>query len=448
MNKYYKKLAKLAITENPISKEMYEKYNVKHGLRNKDGSGVVVGLTDISTVIGYQKDGEELWPIEGDLKYRGISIFDIIDGIEKDQNKDAFAETTYLLMFGVLPNRKELQDFVDTLREMAVLPKDFAQSILGTYRTRKIMNLISRSILTLYSLDPDADNTSPENLVWQGMNIIAKLPTIVAYSYRVIRYWWDDQNLVLRKVRKRYNSAENFLRQLKNDSKFTDLEAHVLNLSLVLHAEHGGGNNSTFTTRVVSSSGTDTYSAIAAAIGSLKGPLHGGANERVVGMMDEIKKNVGAGASEMKMEAYLEKVITKKAYDKSGKVYGFGHPVYTISDPRVKIFKKYAKQLAEQKGVEAEYQLYEQVENLMPQVFARVKKNNKRICANVDFYSGFVYECMNLPREIFTPLFAMARVSGWIAHRTEEVLVSRRIIRPAYKNVIQPRDYMSIAERE
>jgi citrate synthase len=447
METYYKKLAKLVIEKNPISQELYDRYNVKHGLRNQDGSGVVVGLTDISKVIGYQKVEDAVLPVKGDLLYRGISITDIAKGIEEENNRNAFAETTYLLLFGVLPKKKELESFSRTLHELSALPKDFTRNILSTYHTPDIMNLIARSILTLYSKDSNPDELSPENVVRQGMELIAKLPTLIAYSYRIIKNWYHGKHLILRRSHSNLNLAENFLYKLRENGKFTEMEASVLNMCLVLHAEHGGGNNSTFTTRVVSSTGTDTYSAIAAAIGSLKGPLHGGANLRVTQMMEDLRANVRNITSERQVESYLAKILRGKAGDKSGKIYGFGHAVYTLSDPRAVILKKFAKEFAGQQNASEEYNLYLLVEKLAPRVFSHIKKSTKVVSPNVDFYSGFVYKCMNIPKEIYTPLFAMARVSGWIAHRIEEVAVSRRIIRPAYRTVVHPQNYVALKER-
>ena len=444
---YFLNLMEKVKANTSISDEMYELYNVKRGLRNKDGTGVLVGLTEISSVMGYIKEDEEVIPIEGKLYYRGISVEEIVDGITKE-NRYGFEEVIYLLLTGELPNKEELENFKILLAENRHLPRNFVRDELSTFKTHNIMNALSRAILTLYSEDKNPDDISLDNILRQGISLIAKFPVIVAYSYRIYLEEFKHKSLIIHRNKKDYMTAENFLHLIRDDSKFSPVEAKLLDISLILHADHGGGNNSTFTTRVVSSSGTDTYSAIAAAVGSLKGPLHGGANLYVMNMMDDIKANVKDWSNEKELKEYIYKILNKKAGDRSGKIYGFGHAVYTLSDPRAKILKKYAKELAEEKGRMEEYNLYNLLEKVVPEVFYEVKGRKKIISPNVDFYSGFVYDCLGIPRELYTPIFAMGRIAGWIAHRIEELLVSRRIIRPAYKNVTPKKPYIPLEKRD
>lgn len=441
-------LAKAAVQASEIDKSLYDKYNVKRGLRNSDFSGVLVGLTNIGDVIGYTKDENGVnVPKHGELYYRGYEITALTRGFQAD-NRHGFEETAYLLLSGKLPNKEELHEFKKIIKQEQELPFSLSKNLILSLRGRNIMNMLARTVLGLYTDDDEAENYSPENLIRQSISLIARTPVIVAYAYFGMRHSFQRRSLVIRHPNPELSLAENFLYMLKGD-KYIKLEADLLDLALVLHAEHGGGNNSTFTTRVVSSSQTDTYSAIAAGLGSLKGGLHGGANIKVINMMNNIKENVKNWESEEEVSAYLLKILNKEAFDKTGKVYGIGHAIYTLSDPRCMLLKEQARLLAEKKGRQAEYNLYEMIERLTPEIFYNFKgANAKVICANVDFYSGFVYQCIDLPEELFTPIFAIARVPGWAAHRIEEVTSpSARIIRPAYKNVGSRHDYVALDDR-
>lgn len=431
-----KNLANAAVQSCEIDKNLYEKFNVKRGLRNADFSGVLVGLTNIGDVVGYSKDENGvITPKHGELYYRGIEITDLSNGFQAD-GRHGFEETAYLLLAGNLPNKKELSQFTDIIKKEQELPFSLSKNLILSLRGRCIMNMLARTVLGLYTEDEKAEDYSPENLIKQSISLIARFPIIVAYAYFGMRHSFQRKSLVIRHPNPNLSMAENFLYMLKG-KKYLKLEADLLDLAFVLHAEHGGGNNSSFTTRVVSSSQTDTYSAIAAALGSLKGGLHGGANIKVIEMMDNIKANVKNWANEKEVDAYLTKMLNKKAFDGSGKIYGIGHAIYTLSDPRCILLKEKARLLAKEKGREDEFNLYEMVEKLAPEAFYRYKgSSTKVVAANVDFYSGFVYQCIDIPEELFTPIFAISRVTGWCAHRIEEVTCSsRRIIRPAYKNV-------------
>ncbi|MBU0614556.1 MAG: citrate/2-methylcitrate synthase [Nanoarchaeota archaeon] len=442
---FLRQLAKTAEQSGMIDQVLYDEYNVKRGLRNQDGTGVLVGLTHIGDVIGYKfVDGKKI-PTEGDLLYRGISVRKLVQGFQKD-NRQGFDETTFLLLFGKLPTKELLTKFSSSISELRDLPENFTEDMILKLKGKDIMNMLARCVLALYTLDENADDITTLNIIKQSINLIAKFPTIIAYSYQSMRYNFQGMNLSIRHPEKSLSTAENFLYMIKGDKRYTQLEAEVLDLCLVLHAEHGGGNNSSFTMHVVSSSHTDTYSAVAAAIGSLKGPLHGGANSQVVGMMDDLKNNI-TDYSDPAIEAYLTKVINKEAHDRSGKIYGFGHAVYTISDIRAILLKERVRELAIEHGAIEEFNLYEKVERLVPEVFSKVKGTAKRLFPNVDFYSGFVYRLLGIPDEIFTPLFAMARITGWSAHRIEEIVSAKRIIRPAYKNVAPLNGYKLMSER-
>lgn len=444
--KSLKELAELAEISSTVKEELYNQYNVKRGLRNQDHTGVLVGLTHIGNVVGYELKDNMPVPTEGKLFYRGIEIRDIVSGFQKE-NRPGFDETTFLLLFGKLPSKKQMEIFSAHLTSLRDLPENFTDDMILKLKGKDLMNILARCVLSLYTLDENPDDTSTLNILKQSIDLIAKFPTIIAYSYQALRHIYQHKHLVIRHPKKKFSTAENFLYMLKGNKKYTPLEAELLDLVLVLHAEHGGGNNSSFSTHVVSSSGTDTYSAIAAAIGSLKGPLHGGANLRVAAMMDEIKEKVKDWKDEKELSNYLTKILNKKAFDKSGKIYGFGHAVYTLSDVRAVLLKEKARVLAIEKGREDEFALYELMENIVPPVFYEFKGKSKIISPNVDFYSGFVYNCLRLPKEIYTPLFAMARISGWCAHRMEEIVSSKRIIRPAYKNVAEERDYIPLDKR-
>ena len=433
-----------------ILPELFEKYNVKRGLRNADHTGVLVGLTNIGDVIGYQKEGDKMIPCDGKLIYRGINVEDLVKGAI-EQKRHGFDEVVYLLLSGKLPNQSELEEFMSYMGELRELPDSYTKNMILSLKGQDIMNILARSVLGLYTLDQKAEDTSIQNLVDQSLNLIAKIPTIIAYSYHTVRHAYLRKTLSIRHPNPKLSTAENFLLMLKGEEKFTQLEADILDLALILHADHGGGNNSTFTIRVTSSSGTDTYSAVTSAIASLKGPLHGGANHEVLGMMENIKQNVNNWDSEKEVTEYLLKILKKMAYDNSGKIYGIGHAVYTVSDPRALLLKKQAKELAKEKGRLDEFELYSMIETLAPKIFYEFKgdKVAKRVCANVDFYSGFVYSCIGIKDSVYTPLFAMSRIAGWCAHRLEELTFdARRIIRPAYKNVFGEQSYVNLADRK
>ncbi|MCX5748914.1 MAG: citrate synthase [Candidatus Saganbacteria bacterium] len=431
---------------NNISQDLFKKYNVKRGLRNEDGSGVLVGLTRIASVLGYEKIDEDIVPVEGRLEYRGIDVNDIINGIKQD-DRFGFEEVIYLLLFGELPKKREFKEFTDLFVKERHLPENFTRDIILNFRARNIMNSLARATLALYSADPDADSLSIDNQIKQAISLIAKFPVIIVHAYHAMRSKFYNETLFIQPPNDGLMTAENFFHMLRKDHHFTKTEAQVLDVMLMLHADHGGGNNSTFATRVTSSSGTDAYSSISGAIASLKGPLHGGANLSVMTMMEDIKKNVKDWTNKEELKNYIAKLMRCEVGDRSGKIYGFGHAVYTKSDPRAVILKEYAIRLAQEKGHEQELQLYLNMEELVPQTFLEVKQNTKIIAPNVDFFSGFVYNCLGISQDLYTPLFAMARISGWMAHRIEELMVSKRIIRPAYKNVTTRKKYLSPDKR-
>lgn len=431
---------------NGFNSQDYLTYGVKRGLRNPDGTGVMAGLTNICNVHGFLvADGERI-PDEGKLTYRGINVNDIVDACVKE-DRFGFEETAWLLLFGSLPTKEHLEHFKQTLGHMRELPENFAEDMILKFPSRDIMNKLARSVLVLYSFDPNPDDTSLGNIMRQSIQLIASLPTIMTYAYQVKRRAFDKQSMFFHPVDLSLSTSESILRALRPDMKFTDSEAKLLDLCMILHAEHGGGNNSTFSTRVLSSSGTDTYSAIAAAIGSLKGPRHGGANLRVRSMMEDLKAGVKDWTDEDEIAGYLAGIIRKEHGDGSGLIYGFGHAIYTLSDPRAVILKRVAGKIAEEKNMIPEFNLYKTVEKLTPSVFEKVKGNSKVICANVDFYSGFVYDMLGIPSDLFTPLFAVSRIAGWCAHRIEEVTYGGRIIRPAYRSMVRSKKYIPISER-
>jgi len=446
MDEFLKELTSRAEKTSLIEEELYEKYDVKRGLRKKDFTGVLVGLTHIGDVYGYEKEGDKVIPAHGRLLYRGIDIKDIVEGSERE-GRPAFDEVGFLLLFGSLPTESELRNFSENLARLRDLPENFNEDMILKLKGKDLMNILARCVLALYTLDEKADDTSTQNILRQSINLIAKFPTITAYSYQAMRHVYQHKHLIIRHPKKELHTAENFLYMLKGNKKYTRLEAETLDLALILHAEHGGGNNSSFSMRVVSSSGTDTYSAIAAALGSLKGPLHGGADIKVIEMMEEIKKNVKDWNDDKEIGDYLFKILRKEAFDRSGKLFGFGHAVYTLSDPRAVLLKKKARELANEKNMTREFELYESVVRLVPKVFGEFKGNGKKLSPNVDFYSGFVYECLEIPKEVYTPLFAMARIAAWCAHRIEEIISSKRIIRPAYKNVASQGEYIDLYKR-
>ena len=450
-NNYFTKLEESVRASCQIENGLFEEYEVKRGLRNKDGTGVLVGLTNIGDVVGYKKEDGKVIAIPGKLLYRGIDIEDITKGFQKE-DRHGFDETVYLLLTGHLPDKKELMEFSTHMASLRALPDDFVKDMILSMKGKDVLNILARSVLGLYTLDEKPDDISLNNMIRQSLNIIAKFPTIVAYSYQALRHLYKGKTLSIRHPQINLTTAENFLYLIKGDCKgFSKLEADLLDLMLVLHAEHGGGNNSTFTMRVTSSSETDIYSSVTSAIGSLKGPLHGGANVRVLEMMEDMKIHLKDWTDEEEVKAHLLMILNKKANDFSGKIYGIGHAVYTISDPRAAILKTKARELAIEKGRLDEFELYALVERLTPEVFSVFKgeKSTKVVCINVDFYSGFVYACLDISKELYTPLFAIARVSGWCTHRIEELTFSaKRIIRPAFKNVYGKREYIPLNVRE
>ena len=431
---------------NRINMEDCEKYGVKRGLRNADGTGVLAGLTLICDVQGYDMISGIRTPAEGELIYRGINIKEIIRACT-EENRYGFEETSWLLLFGNLPTKEQLEAFSAILSDYRHLPYGFAEDMILKAPSPNIMNKIARSVLALYSYDDNPDDTSLENLMRQSIELIAKLPTIMVNAYQVKRWTYDHKSMYFHQSKPEHSTAQNILRTMRSDKKFTEEEARLLDLMLILHAEHGGGNNSAFACRVLASSGTDTYSAISAAVGSLKGPRHGGANLKVMEMMEYIKKGVEDWKDEDAILEFLKRLVLRQEGDKSGLIYGIGHAVYTKSDPRAVILKESASKLAQGTALEDEFELYQTVERLAPIAFAQIKGDVKALCANVDFYSGFVYKMLRIPPDLFTPLFAISRITGWCAHRIEEITTGGRIIRPAYKNVMEPSTYIPIDER-
>ena len=424
---------------------LYQEYDVKRGLRESNGKGVLTGLTEISDLNGYSNKGGERVPSEGELFYQGYNVKDMMKGFE--HRKFNFEEVTYLLLFGELPDRNQLRTFIDLLAQYRELPSKFVRDVIMKAPSENIMNSLQKSVLTLYSYDKNPDDTSVENVLNQSLTLIATMPLLSVYSYHAYQHYNKGKSLVIRYPNPELSTAENVLRMLRDDGVYTELEARVLDAALVIHAEHGGGNNSTFTTHVVSSTGTDTYSAVAASLGSLKGPRHGGANLKVQDMFADIKKNGRNWSDEAAIRDYLVKIMNREAFDRSGLIYGMGHAVYTISDPRADILKTYAQSLSEEKGLEEEYQLYESVEKIASQLLAGRKQLSKPICCNVDFYSGFVYSMLGIPTQLFTPIFAISRISGWCAHRIEEIVNEGKLIRPAYKYVGHHRVYKRLDDR-
>lgn len=442
------RLSKKCVENNMIDPEFYNKYDVKRGLRDVNGKGVLTGLTEISEVFSFieNSDGTRT-PQEGKLFYRGYDVEDIVKGFTSE-NRFGFEEVAYLLLFGELPNKENLDEFNKLLDYYRTLPTGFVRDIIMKAPSRDIMNAMSRSVLTMYSYDSNADDTSVPNVLRQCLQLIALFPIFSVYGFQAYQYYHDNQSLIIHTPQPQLSTAENILYMLRPDCKYTPLEAKLLDMALVLHAEHGGGNNSTFTTHVVTSSGTDTYSAIAAALGSLKGPKHGGANIKVVKMFEDIKAHIKDYEDEEEISAYLEKILNKEAFDCSGLIYGIGHAIYSVSDPRARVFKGYVERLSKEKGRQKEFKLYSNVERIAAQLISQKRRIHKGVSANVDFYSGFVYSMLELPKELFTPLFAVARIAGWSAHRIEELCNASRIIRPAYENVMPRRPYVSINDRE
>lgn len=430
-----------------IEPQLYIEHKVNRGLRDLNGKGVLTGLTEISEIVSKKiVDGEEV-PCPGHLYYRGYDVEDLVRGFISDK-RFGFEEIVYLLLFGELPTAEQLEEFNNVLTSYRVLPGTFVRDIIMKAPSTDMMNSLARSVLTLYSYDSDPDNTDIANVLRQCLQLIARFPLLSVYGYHSYDYYIKGSNsFFIHEPRPELSTAENILYMLRLDGKYTPLEAKVLDMALVLHAEHGGGNNSTFTTHVVSSSGTDTYSAVAAALGSLKGPKHGGANIKVCAMFNDIKTNVRDWDDEEEVAEYIKKILHKEAFDKAGLIYGIGHAVYSVSDPRALIFKSFVKSLSDEKGLDREYRLYSLVENLAPQIIANERKMYKGVSINVDFYSGFVYDMLGLPHELFTPLFAIARIAGWSAHRIEELINAGKIIRPAYMSVSPQRNYIKMSDR-
>lgn len=432
---------------NGFNAKDYQTYGVKRGLRNPDGTGVMAGLTNICNVHGFMMDDGVKVPDEGKLTYRGVDVKDIIRAcIEED--RFGYEEVAWLLLFGSLPTKSQLETFKDTLGWLRELPDNFVEDMIIKSPSKDIMNKLGRSVLVLYSYDDNPDDTSLENIMRQSITVLACLPTIMTYAYQVKKRAFDKESMFFHPVDLKLSTSESILRALRPDMHFTDTEAKLLDLCMILHAEHGGGNNSTFAARVLSSSGTDTYATVSAAIGALKGPRHGGANLRVRKMMEELKREVKDWSDEGEIYNYLAAIVRKEKCDGSGLIYGFGHAVYTLSDPRAVILKQTAEKLAREKNMTREYELYKTVEKLTPSVLAEVKGSSKVICANVDFYSGFVYDMLGIPSELFTPIFAISRIAGWCAHRIEEVTYGGRIIRPAYRAMVGSKKYIPISERK
>ncbi len=441
-----KTLSEEILRSSIIDNELYVKYNVKRGLRDISGQGVLAGLTKIAEVRGTEVKDGLVCPVEGQLIYRGIDINRIIEGFISEE-RFGFEETIYLLLFGKLPDVVQLNSFREALSEFRSLPHGFIRDNIMRSPSKDVMNTLARSVLSLYSYDEHPDDTALENVLRQSLYLISNFSLIAVYSYAAILYYFENKSLIVHKPEKKLSMAENILHMLRPDNVYTKLEAVLLDLVLVLHAEHGGGNNSTFTNHVVSSSGTDTYSAVASSVCSLKGPRHGGANIKVTQMMEDIKQNITDWKDDDEIAAYLNKIISKQAFDKLGLIYGIGHAVYSLSDPRAVILKKYAELLAKDKGMQDEFDLYTRIERLSPRVVSEHRKMYKGISANVDFYSGFVYKMLNIPPELFTPLFAVARITGWSAHRMEEIANRGKIIRPAYKSVVTGETYIKLKER-
>lgn len=435
-----RELAEKSLDGYRISPELYTKFDVKRGLRDVNGNGVLAGLTNISTIKVLDKPDGIQNHGDGKLYYRGYDVEDIVAGFIKNK-RFGFEETIYLLLFGDLPDDSEIADFKQTLADFRTLPTAFTRDIIMKAPSDNMMNTLAKCVLALYSYDDDANDISIPNVLRQCIELITLFPVLAVYGYQAYNYYQNGESLYIHKPNPELSIAENILYMLRPDCKYTELEARILDLALVLHAEHGGGNNSTFTVHVVSSSGTDTYSAIAAALGSLKGPKHGGANIKVAMMFDDMKKNVKDWTDEEQVGDYLRKLLRKEAFDHAGLIYGMGHAVYSQSDPRAKVFKKFVEKLADEKGTHDEYELYSLVERLAPKIIAEERRIYKGVCANVDFYSGFVYRMLGIPDELFTPIFATSRIAGWSAHRIEELINSNKIIRPAYKAVSPMREY-------
>jgi citrate synthase len=444
-NKFIEKYSKLILDQGVIDNELYRKFDVKRGLRDISGKGVVVGLTEISEIIGTLDSGEEV-SCEGQLFYRGINVENLVKGF-MDDDRFGFEETCFLLMFGHLPKEDEFDEFSALLEVYAELPENFVRDTIMSAPSKDMMNAISKGVLTLYAYDDKADDISIENVLRQSIRLISQFPLLTVYGYQSFAHFHENKSLMIHPPQKGKSIAENILHMLRADSSYTEFEARILDLALVLHAEHGGGNNSTFTNHVVTSSHTDTYSTVVASLASLKGPRHGGANIKVVQMFRDMMEKISNWNDDNEITAHLSNLLDKKAFDKSGLIYGMGHAVYSLSDPRALIFRQFVEQLAKEKGREEEYNLYSKVEVLAPKVIGEKRNIYKGVSANVDFYSGFVYSMLDLPEELFTPLFAVARIAGWSAHRLEELVNNGKIIRPGYESVTSRQDYVPVKDR-
>ena len=429
-----------------IDLNLYEEYNVKRGLRDSNGRGVLTGLTEVSDVVAFRIEEGERIPIPGELYFQGYEVQKLVAG--QKHSLYGFEEATYLLLFGEPPTKPQLDSFVDVLGDLRQLPDSFNRDVIMKAPSNDMMNVLQKCVLTLYSYDDNPNDLSIKNVLKQCLRLIPQFPVMAAYGYQAYRHYYLDKSLVIHRPKKELSTAENILRLLRTDGKYTELEAKVLDVCLIIHAEHGGGNNSTFTTHVLSSTGTDTYSAVAASLGSLKGPRHGGANLKVQQMFNDLKSHIKDWENEDEISEYLQGLLDKKGFDRSGLIYGMGHAVYSESDPRAVILKEYAKKLSEEKGLSEEFALYDRVETIAAKLIAQHRKTFKTVSANVDFYSGFVYTMLKLPTEIFTPIFAISRISGWSAHRIEELVNNGKIIRPAYKFVGRHKEYIPIEERD
>ncbi len=445
-NGYLKDYANLCVSTDKIEPNLFSEYGVQRGLRDKNGNGVLAGLTNISRIDAFKlEDGKKI-PCDGQLWYRGYDCIQLVNGFRG--KRFGFEEITYLILFGLLPNEKELQNFKDILSDNRTLPTNFTRDVIMKAPSNDIMNSLTRSVLTLASYDSNTSDNSIENVLRQCLGLISVFPMLSVYGYHAFNHYNCDESMYIHRPDKELSTAENLLMMLRPNKQYTELEARVLDIALVLHMEHGGGNNSTFTTRVVTSSGSDTYSVIAAALSSLKGPKHGGANIKVVEMMRNIQENVDDWKDEEKVHKYLQRILDKEVFDKKGLIYGMGHAVYSLSDPRAQVFKNFVKELAVAKKRDEDFALYSMIENLAPKVIAEKAHIYKGVSANVDFYSGFVYSMLEIPLELYTPIFAIARIVGWSAHRIEELINMDKIIRPAYKSVMEEVQYVDIKDRK
>ena len=429
------KLAEYCMNSGRFDQDLYIEYDVKRGLRDSNGKGILTGLTEISDVVAFKSVHGRKIPIDGQLYYQGYNVMNLVEG--NKTSRFGFEEITYLLLFGELPNKDQLQEFLDIIGNYRELPDNFVRDIIMNAPNANMMNVLQKSVLTLYSYDDHPEDISVNNVLRQSLQLIARFPLIAVYGYHSYRHYILDKSLVIRRPKPELSTAENILRLLRPDGQYTELEAKVLDIALIIHAEHGGGNNSTFTTHVVTSTGTDTYSAIAASLGSLKGPKHGGANIKVMEMMADIRAHVGDYEDKEELEIYLSKIIDKEAFDRKGLIYGMGHAVYSLSDPRERVFREYVKKLVAEKHREADFRLYQDIEDLAPKLIAQKRRIYKGVSPNVDFYSGFVYEMLGIPQELYTAMFAIARIVGWSAHRIEELICTDKIIRPAYMSVME-----------